>query len=426
MVRIRGDMEGGAQVPTRPRWRREMQGESRFAIAEPTPWWGFVAERSVRRMVADETVLDATAALRADQAVARHLEHMVGTNESRRQITVDLILSSFLGNLLVRRGAAEFDGRAFDELYAEFRRFFDEDTLLHRCVVPIGGLVLAGKAFDIDTYVSLSRISDVDASHLMGALSYDMYPSPILSCDVALQCTIELPKVIGEAGNPDNTPSLSTIASSRFENACTVLRLILGGNVDFDQIQIWPVGWQPSEADRTLTKRITSPRPRPAVTMTDDSAWEIVELVSRMSAQPPSATLMSALRRFNFACERDRLEDRFVDHMIALESLLLADGERQELGYRLRLRGAVLLGDEPQRREEIAELIKYAYGARSRIVHGAAPPPDIRASGKTWTFPEFVDEMEAFVRSTIRKVIELRVANPNIDLAAWLDHMLIS
>lgn len=76
-----------------------------------------------------------------------------------------------------------------------------------------------------------------------------------------------------------------------------------------------------------------------------------------------------AIRRFNYTYEKQRFDDRLIDCMVSFESLFLR-GERQELGYRLSLRVAVMLAEECNKREEIFRNVKTAYDFRSQIVHG--------------------------------------------------------
>lgn len=67
------------------------------------------------------------------------------------------------------------------------------------------------------------------------------------------------------------------------------------------------------------------------------------------------------------ACRRVSLEDRILDYSICLESTLLF-GMRDELKYRLALRGAKLLGKHCDPQETFNKL-KCLYDIRSKIVH---------------------------------------------------------
>ncbi len=90
--------------------------------------------------------------------------------------------------------------------------------------------------------------------------------------------------------------------------------------------------------------------------------------------------LAVALQRFNQTYGRTNHEDRIIDLTIALESCLLADVSKEELNYRLALRGAALLAQTATWESEKAQaLLKAMYAFRSVIVHDGRP---ISALGK--------------------------------------------
>lgn len=64
-----------------------------------------------------------------------------------------------------------------------------------------------------------------------------------------------------------------------------------------------------------------------------------------------------------------RNEEVFLLYAIALESLVLSDGNPAELTYRLRARVAHLLGDDSKSRRDVFDSIKRLYDIRSKIVH---------------------------------------------------------
>lgn len=64
-----------------------------------------------------------------------------------------------------------------------------------------------------------------------------------------------------------------------------------------------------------------------------------------------------------------RNEEVFLLYAIALESLILSDGNQAELTYRLRARVAHLLGDDSISRRSVFDSVKRLYDIRSKIVH---------------------------------------------------------
>lgn len=78
-----------------------------------------------------------------------------------------------------------------------------------------------------------------------------------------------------------------------------------------------------------------------------------------------------SMRRFNFAHERERLEDCWIDYFVSLESLYSKESEMTEVTHRLATRVSRALGSDPfGDRTKIRGKMKEWYGIRSKIVHG--------------------------------------------------------
>jgi hypothetical protein len=83
--------------------------------------------------------------------------------------------------------------------------------------------------------------------------------------------------------------------------------------------------------------------------------------------------LVNAIRRFGYAYERHRIEDKIVDLLISAEALFLSsDSYTGEVKYRLSLRASLFLATEGDVRQAIFDRMKAAYDLRSAVVHGAA------------------------------------------------------
>ncbi len=78
------------------------------------------------------------------------------------------------------------------------------------------------------------------------------------------------------------------------------------------------------------------------------------------------------LRRLIDGLSRTRFDDRIVDYAIGLEALLLGDSKQDELSYRFRLRGAMVLGEAGEDKHQAFKDFKDFYNARSAIVHGGS------------------------------------------------------
>lgn len=115
--------------------------------------------------------------------------------------------------------------------------------------------------------------------------------------------------------------------------------------------------------------------------------------------------LEAAVRRFNYAYERQKGEDKLVDHMISFESLFLTN--ERELGFKLSLRVAVLLAKENDKREKICRDLRNAYRIRNKVVHGAKREKiDAMVKKGFGSFNELSANMEDYLRKSIRAFYE--------------------
>jgi len=111
-----------------------------------------------------------------------------------------------------------------------------------------------------------------------------------------------------------------------------------------------------------------------------------------------------ALRRFHLYFDRDSIQDRAIDLMVALESLFSED--REAIAYKIALRASCLIETESRERKAMFGFLKNAYGKRSRIVHGK----DERAWFESKTYdPKLknINVLEEVVRKSLLALLRL-------------------
>ncbi len=138
------------------------------------------------------------------------------------------------------------------------------------------------------------------------------------------------------------------------------------------------------------------------------------------------AFLVMALRRFNMAFERQQLDDRIVDHMIAAESLFLYDagdpGGRGELRFRLAVRAAKFVESPRYAPRQVFDLVRKAYDVRSQIVHGGSIKNTALPDKPAATFGEFVSAFEDVMRLGLRKAL----IDPQVGQTGYWEDLLFS
>jgi hypothetical protein len=122
-----------------------------------------------------------------------------------------------------------------------------------------------------------------------------------------------------------------------------------------------------------------------------------------------------AVRRYSYAHERHRLEDKIVDLLVAADALFLSDYNKAdpyigEIRFRMSLRAALFLDSNGEARKRIFRQMRAAYDLRSSIVHGGDTgkvklPP--RPDGSSTPVEVFVWTIQEYMRVTLQKAIGL-------------------
>ncbi len=129
--------------------------------------------------------------------------------------------------------------------------------------------------------------------------------------------------------------------------------------------------------------------------------------------------LLSAIQWAGRATVDSRKEETFLLYAIALESLILAENEKDELIYRLKTRVAHLIGEGVQSRKQLSKQVKDLYDVRSQIVH----------SGKYQVTDADFGRMRLMTKSCIIRVlideifIKMRSTKDFID---WFDQQILN
>ena len=133
-------------------------------------------------------------------------------------------------------------------------------------------------------------------------------------------------------------------------------------------------------------------------------------------------SLAQATRRFNrsYSCRPGDQAERMTELVAALEALFLY--ETDELAYRLALRASYFLAPRSAARRDIFDLLKAAYGVRSKVVHGERPPKTARLRGVDVALEPLTNVVEDLVRrslvrytSVVRTVSEAKLKRTLLD-----------
>ena len=390
--------------------------------------------RLITRYETDFTKMDAyktaAQALQADPQIAKHLNTLVGTNMFRSRIDTDICLRSFLIQLLQKQQDLSLQEVEFNKLYSDFENYFYRDVIELRFLSPLNNFRIETEKIELNSKFSIIKITKEEREQMISwSRDFGFFDQHIMSPfnEYALELFLETPKGFGEIPaiyDKENSPD--HIAIREFDNACSALRLFKNGAISPGKIIVKSISWDPHGGIHSTALMI-----RPAIgsqyTLSKEESieflrfWEFFQKVR----QKKIARNDIALRRFNFAYERVRPEDRLIDYLIGFESLLLKKNERQELEYRLALRGSVLLAKIPGERAIVFKELKKAYGERSNIVHGGTVSKNVKIGDYEITFNEFVEKIEQRLRAAIKEFLTLSKIQSDSKIIENLDDKIV-
>ena len=269
--------------------------------------------------------------------------------------------------------------------------------------------------------VAIERMTGADKANLWndGYLDYYFTKAELANTWFRLTARYQSPRSKVHSGR-DVTP--------RFDRVISALRLVQPGHTEAPTLVIEqvprkpPTGMSGGNKSRDTTSLAFFEVKKYRFELTNVSELLRVDsLLAGVQAGGSHVSFELALRRFNQSFHRGEREDSVIDLAIALESTLLA-GLKDELKYRLAMRGAALLRDvhDPK---EVHDFLLRLYDVRSAIVHNGNRLHELKSKllGSTPSH-EFVPTAQYLVRQVLLRCLELLSSGKSLsELAASLD-----
>jgi hypothetical protein len=375
--------------------------------------------------------LPAVLAIKGDPAIGNRLDRTMGF-DSMGPVSADSALRAMVLDSVERVGSLTFDPSVFEDAFSRFQEQLASDVMPTRFLAPLDGFNTTADRIDLGDSLAIVRLSDDEKERLLAEGSFGFSYSRVLGVvnritDFALE-TFDAPKKVF-----DQLPEYASGTSPRekvegkFERVCDALRVFKAGRVTYDYIRVIHDYWEPLLGYGGYLRRSGAPNYGSPYDLRSDEIKSFTEFWRSYQMQDwkKLRQIGLAVRRLSFGYERTRPEDRLIDSLIGFEALLLSN-ERQELEYRLALRGAVLLGDSPDQRATIFAELRSAYGQRSNIVHGGSPDADVKIAGRPVPFDTFVSLVEDHLRAVIREFLERCATRTISTLVKELDEAIVS
>lgn len=409
LVFLNAKLKSPEDLPTTIKEKFEVTedgGISQFYVTE-VEWWRLVLknEQSIKQT---DVYQRAIQAMGEDKRVARHLNALVGTGEMKTRVEADSCLQSLFSQLLHEQQGLSFQEAIFDKIYKRIEDYFYRGAVEYRCLATLNNFQMEIEGIELNPKFFIIKIPKEEREKMLSRSSqFGLFSAHHVMPfnEYAFELYTKASKVIGDGSSDPEVGNMpSQLASKQFDEACSALRLFKKGAINYNYIEMKTTSWQPHGGSYTVGSAVSRPSIGTRYILSKEEIqsflkfWKFFQKV-RQKRRP---RIENALRRFNFGYERVRPEDKLIDYLIGFESLLLKPKEQQELGYRLGLRGSILLGKTSDERKRIFKELRTAYGERSNIVHGRAIKEIVKIGTEKIQFNEFVDRVEEHLRLAIK------------------------
>jgi len=405
------------------KWVR--RDESTFVLRDlEEPYWSkcISAHNSQLSSLKEHEQLIAT--FRTDPEIAAQVGTAVGTPIHLLGVNAGQMASHLLRSVAGKSGQLRFEDIPFDEVFSQFDADLRRTKFDFVLLAPLWNLKLASTPIQLSPSVEIAQMSDLEIAR---CLEMGLFPGPLIGGDVRLSACpavhvhYSVPKQVGGSVTIEQLNNALDAHQDREEVVRTVLhamrlfksgRVAVPGNVVFCELWRLAGGTCSTAPDISIAYR-------KQYELTEHETEEFREFWVDVQRAAKSRFVAAAMRRFGFAGERRRPDDRLIDMMIAAESFFLsgvgAPADRGELTFRMALRFAFFAEFPSYSRRDLFIQMRNAYRVRSAIVHGGTPDEnDIRSKDGKVTLQQFVDLIEQILRAAIKVGVKKAAADePN-------------
>lgn len=394
---LEGKLRDGERIPGRSQMRiHKIGGSYAYGMTSEADYEVFMRVH-MSEILKTAKAEECLRILEQDKQIASHLDKLVGGFTSCERMTKEAVLRKFLVIFISRQNSVRFNESVFKEVYGEMEDFFYGDTVRIEVFSPLENFQSDVEEIGLGGGWTIAKMTP---NQIEDVLTHRMYPETSLqNLSHALLWSVDALKVIAKEERVPEAPEAYQRVHSTVAERLAAIRLFKNGEVGRRMTQIRRKGW--SWGGESTSFGYVKPFWGEPMRIGEDEVGELRTFVSEYLQSPKDNALLVAIRRINYAVERQRMEDTLVDYLVAFESLFL--NNRQELSYRLSLRVAANLRDGKEARLEVFDDMRLAYGIRSMIVHGDEMKKIHRKLQKNDTsLREFVHTIKSYLLESVK------------------------
>jgi hypothetical protein len=365
-------------------------------------------------------------ALLADETFSSQLRVLAGPRGGPRFQSPDAhgLVNQFI-DLGAPRGKFTFDEAHFEKEYMDLEETYYDSAIEHTAIAPLNGFIAGGPLQLSDKIEIVQLEGDAKETKSEGDLWHEKV--------YAISIKYSLPKAIGKVNEltPDHRRDDDAIRKAVNEQIAEVVTALRLQGIEsvyvpgvIHKTSKWSFGQSRPFPGQFVPEITFSMSVEPDWMLKFKEFWKTLQtdVVQKRNF------LLIAIRRFGYAHERYRSEDKIIDLLIAAEALFLSDNTYTgEIKYRLAQRSAFFLAATSEDRKIVFRRMKAAYDLRSATAHGGiykkAFPP--KSDGSESTLDDFVGQIQEYVRWAILKALHLAtLPDTPLKLVEWDDLIL--
>ncbi|MCV0367241.1 MAG: hypothetical protein K5798_08290 [Nitrosopumilus sp.] len=315
----------------------------------------------------------------------------------------------------LRKNGLSDDSNTIDDYYSELEVFLIDEKIKTIIKTPVLGLRTSSQLIEINKQVSLIQLNG------QRPVSYnestDIIKYVYAFHDLVYEYFTD--KIVDKDQNVEDLQNSWQTKRAQIRDLLIVLRLYRNGKIGFldshlsHSIFHGGQSWQNFDCDLEADWSKWDREQHPYILQSTEVV-EINKLWNELHKIDFSINknkfLLIAINRFMISYEKENPEDKILDLMICLESLL--QDEQGELRFRLSIRTALFLETDKSKRNRVYKVIKKGYDIRSAIAHGGDASV-IKIDEEEITLENLVVEIEEYVRRSIKEFIKQLNDNRN-------------
>ncbi len=366
--------------------------------------------------------------LTADGTFSNQLRVVAGPRGGPRSESADAngLMLQFV-DLGLHPGQLTFNEALFEREYADLEKAYYDSGIEFNALAPLNGFLPSGPICLSDG-IEIIELQEEEIAPATNQRNSRSSADAWSEKPYAVSIKYSLPKAIGQAHvfTPQHRQAddvIRTAVNEQIAEVVTALRLC-----GIESVYVAGVLHKTSKWSMGQSRPFPGQfQPEIRFSMPVDSEWlqRFAEFWKTLQADGVKKRkfLVTAIRRFGYAHERYRTEDKIIDLLIAAEALLLSDSSYTgELKYRLSQRTALFLAATSDDRRIIFNRMGVAYDLRSAVAHGGNYKKQLpkKNNGIAFAIEEFVWQIHEYVRWAILEALKLaELPDAPFELVKW-------